>query len=162
MYGLWIVCLCGVCNFSYFFCENVTYQLWLVCGLVFFSYGCSPPQLIVCWLWGVCLLFKGAWWIDRKSTRLNSSHVSISYAVFCCDRLALCSFPTRRSSDLMYGLWIVCLCGVCNFSYFFCENVTYQLWLVCGLVFFSYGCSPPQLIVCWLWGVCLLFKGAWW
>src|SRR5699024_12806991 len=22
-------------------------------------------------------------WIDRKSTRLNSSHVSISYAVFC-------------------------------------------------------------------------------
>lgn len=57
------VCLCGVCNFSYFFCENVTYQLWLVCGLVFFSYGCSPPQLIVCWLWGVCLLFKGAWWM---------------------------------------------------------------------------------------------------
>src|SRR5699024_10934263 len=28
---------------------------------------------------------------DRKSTRLNSSHVSISY---------LLSFPTRRSSDL--------------------------------------------------------------
>src|SRR5699024_11484841 len=28
----------------------------------------------------------GNWWfnaIDRKSTRLNSSHVSISYAVFC-------------------------------------------------------------------------------
>src|SRR5699024_11333013 len=23
------------------------------------------------------------WWRDRKSTRLNSSHVSISYAVFC-------------------------------------------------------------------------------
>src|SRR5207253_3373141 len=23
------------------------------------------------------------WWIDRKSTRLNSSHVAISYAVFC-------------------------------------------------------------------------------
>src|SRR5699024_9796383 len=32
---------------------------------------------------------------DRKSTRLNSSHVSISYAV-----RALHSFPTRRSSDL--------------------------------------------------------------
>src|SRR5699024_12002566 len=26
-------------------------------------------------------LFKR--WLDRKSTRLNSSHVSISYAVFC-------------------------------------------------------------------------------
>src|SRR5207249_12297752 len=24
-----------------------------------------------------------ALWVDRKSTRLNSSHVSISYAVFC-------------------------------------------------------------------------------
>src|SRR5690606_9899485 len=24
-----------------------------------------------------------AYWIDRKSTRLNSSHVKISYAVFC-------------------------------------------------------------------------------
>src|SRR5699024_1113552 len=36
---------------------------------------------------------------DRKSTRLNSSHVSISYAVFCYLRV-LHSFPTRRSSDL--------------------------------------------------------------
>src|SRR5438128_12346558 len=25
----------------------------------------------------------GAWYADRKSTRLNSSHGSISYAVFC-------------------------------------------------------------------------------
>src|SRR5699024_12411577 len=25
----------------------------------------------------------GSWRLDRKSTRLNSSHVSISYAVFC-------------------------------------------------------------------------------
>src|SRR5689334_284631 len=37
---------------------------------------------------------------DRKSTRLNSSHSSISYAVFC-DHRALLSFPTRRSSDLV-------------------------------------------------------------
>src|SRR5699024_1309645 len=40
---------------------------------------------------------------DRKSTRLNSSHVSISYAVFCLTslhHLYLPSFPTRRSSDL--------------------------------------------------------------
>src|SRR5699024_4494496 len=27
--------------------------------------------------------------LDRKSTRLNSSHVSISYAVFCCPHLVL-------------------------------------------------------------------------
>src|SRR5438067_2310757 len=38
---------------------------------------------------------------DRKSTRLNSSHVSISYAVFCFPPPHhLHSFPTRRSSDL--------------------------------------------------------------
>src|SRR5262245_54199337 len=41
---------------------------------------------------------------DRKSTRLNSSHLGISYAVFCLKRSAatpiLHSFPTRRSSDL--------------------------------------------------------------
>src|SRR5207249_6208008 len=28
-------------------------------------------------------LFIGLFHVDRKSTRLNSSHVSISYAVFC-------------------------------------------------------------------------------
>src|SRR5690554_1643110 len=37
---------------------------------------------------------------DRKSTRLNSSHVRISYAVFCYSVRYLESFPTRRSSDL--------------------------------------------------------------
>src|SRR5207248_259335 len=39
--------------------------------------------------------------VDRKSTRLNSSHRTISYAVFCSVLVrALLSFPTRRSSDL--------------------------------------------------------------
>src|ERR1035438_9899989 len=47
--------------------------------------------------------------LDRKSTRLNSSHLGISYAVFCLektnnppnrDHRDLHSFPTRRSSDL--------------------------------------------------------------
>src|SRR5690606_10246643 len=38
---------------------------------------------------------------DRKSTRLNSSHVKISYAVFCSVPLRLLhASPTRRSSDL--------------------------------------------------------------
>src|SRR5690606_37231597 len=42
---------------------------------------------------------------DRKSTRLNSSHVKISYAVFCFSRYCrtLHSLPTRRSSDLSTG-----------------------------------------------------------
>src|SRR5690554_4257453 len=39
--------------------------------------------------------------LDRKITRLNSSHVRISYAVFCFIHFrSLHSFPTRRSSDL--------------------------------------------------------------
>src|SRR5207248_268974 len=39
--------------------------------------------------------------VDRKSTRLNSSHRTISYAVFCFTaHRHLPSFPTRRSSDL--------------------------------------------------------------
>src|SRR5437764_581161 len=39
---------------------------------------------------------------DRKSTRLNSSHRCISYAVFCfVVPRSLLSFPTRRSSDLL-------------------------------------------------------------
>src|SRR5207249_5209262 len=30
-----------------------------------------------------CIAGRGSCQVDRKSTRLNSSHVSISYAVFC-------------------------------------------------------------------------------
>src|SRR5262245_6356006 len=44
--------------------------------------------------------------LDRKSTRLNSSHLGISYAVFCfADHRDLPSFPTRRSSDLATACW---------------------------------------------------------
>src|SRR5438552_7622180 len=49
------------------------------------------------WLWGVIFFYGTCWWLtypmihfagisawlDRKSTRLNSSHQIISYAVFC-------------------------------------------------------------------------------
>src|SRR5438067_3801146 len=34
---------------------------------------------------------------DRKSTRLNSSHVSISYAVFCLKKKSLDSHPADAS-----------------------------------------------------------------
>src|SRR5699024_12702566 len=40
---------------------------------------------LICGLFGLCigeLVFKIILYLDRKSTRLNSSHVSISYAVF--------------------------------------------------------------------------------
>src|SRR5437868_11210187 len=44
------------------------------------KFGRSAPP--VNW-WSRCHSGSGPEWQDRKSTRLNSSHVSISYAVFC-------------------------------------------------------------------------------
>src|SRR5439155_5640463 len=38
--------------------------------------------------------------LDRKSTRLNSSHVAISYAVFCLKKKSLLEGP-RRGVDLV-------------------------------------------------------------
>src|SRR5438067_4349553 len=43
---------------------------------------------------------------DRKSTRLNSSHVSISYAVFCLKKKITPSTPTSVSHDR-----ILCILG---------------------------------------------------
>src|SRR5438067_81909 len=37
--------------------------------------------------------------VDRKSTRLNSSHVSISYAVFCLKKKSLTAFLSSPESD---------------------------------------------------------------
>src|SRR5438067_12601293 len=38
---------------------------------------------------------RGSWRSDRKSTRLNSSHVSISYAVFCLKKKSKQSPPVK-------------------------------------------------------------------
>src|SRR3712207_8394896 len=35
--------------------------------------------------------------VDRKSTRLNSSHANISYAVFCLKKKTIQSFISQRS-----------------------------------------------------------------
>src|SRR5699024_12048443 len=48
---------------------------------------CGNRILNTCWIrvfrCQAIIRGYGNRWIDRKSTRLNSSHVSISYAVFC-------------------------------------------------------------------------------
>src|SRR5437899_6364497 len=43
----------------------------------------------------------GQWWVglDRKSTRLNSSHLGISYAVFCLKKKTRPQPPTRYKSE---------------------------------------------------------------
>src|SRR5437868_9314836 len=42
------------------------------------------------------LVVSGWILLDRKSTRLNSSHVSISYAVFCLKKKSIQSTPYRQ------------------------------------------------------------------
>src|SRR5690348_4982846 len=45
-------------------------------------YTCDPDKTFM-WIRGRQVGGKSLLWGDRKSTRLNSSHPSISYAVFC-------------------------------------------------------------------------------
>src|SRR3712207_8997017 len=40
---------------------------------------------------------------DRKSTRLNSSHANISYAVFCLKKITLVSLSLYRYSILLHS-----------------------------------------------------------
>src|SRR2546430_201576 len=55
----------------------------------------------------VCRTLKRADISDRKSTRLNSSHSQISYAVFCLKKKKLKdSTPVRRRSILFFFLMI--------------------------------------------------------
>src|SRR5207244_6773917 len=48
--------------------------------LCLFSALLEQSQCFVQHIWSTILK---TWWLDRKSTRLNSSHQIISYAVFC-------------------------------------------------------------------------------
>src|SRR3712207_8163009 len=84
----------------------------------------SLPALAVCFLWGgvlgtvvagtleydvaralgflpklaIGLIEESAKLIDRKSTRLNSSHANISYAVFCLKEKTIALIPSRADS----------------------------------------------------------------
>src|SRR3712207_8477725 len=43
------------------------------------------------------VFYAKPWWQDRKSTRLNSSHANISYAVFCLKKKINQTLPTASS-----------------------------------------------------------------
>src|SRR5256885_2712334 len=49
----------------------------------------------------VCYALLGSMLIDRKSTRLNSSHLVISYAVFCLKKKKSNHLPPATESDLL-------------------------------------------------------------
>src|ERR1039457_7614053 len=75
-------------------------HLLFICSLFFFNDTATTEiytlslhdALPICSRWGRS---SGAgqecsaewWWTDRKSTRLNSSHLVISYAVFCLKKI---------------------------------------------------------------------------
>src|SRR5437870_6526605 len=54
-----------------------------------------------CFLSVTCTNSRNSTDRDRKSTRLNSSHVAISYAVFCLKKKKNCTyFPSVQPQDL--------------------------------------------------------------
>src|SRR3712207_8376323 len=57
------------------------------------------------WL-GTCSSFsRPGWWEDRKSTRLNSSHANISYAVFCLKKKnKITGGPVHTAAHCLYVL----------------------------------------------------------
>src|SRR5256886_9178938 len=50
-----------------------------------------------------CLLFAFSGSVDRKSTRLNSSHSQISYAVFCLKKKTRYEKSTHHHKDIVVG-----------------------------------------------------------
>src|SRR6266511_5139787 len=84
--AIWMfgACLRGSCYVDFFFTDPATteiYTLSLHDALPIFDWCVSSTnaqrrQMASAIQTAICLL-------DRKSTRLNSSHVKISYAVFC-------------------------------------------------------------------------------
>src|SRR5256885_1545198 len=65
---------------------------------------------------------------DRKSTRLNSSHLVISYAVFCLKKKKVYIVKSRDSGERQpaVSLWIAALIPI---SLSCCASVASTLWL---------------------------------
>src|SRR3989475_2524196 len=55
----------------------------------------------------------GTEWLDRKSTRLNSSHSQISYAVFCLKKKKNKSAPPSRCTHTYRGRLARGVCSAC-------------------------------------------------
>src|SRR2546430_11449598 len=79
------------CFFFFFFNDTATTEIYTLSlhDALPICYGANPlllsnnPPLASPWLMGYSAGAERGAEIDRKSTRLNSSHSQISYAVFC-------------------------------------------------------------------------------
>src|SRR6266700_3560865 len=67
---------------SFFFNDTATTEIYTL-SLHDALPICNPPFPRPAPHASISNLFEREWFRDRKSTRLNSSHVKISYAVFC-------------------------------------------------------------------------------
>src|SRR5436190_17204335 len=52
--------------------------------------------------WAIAVIRIGSFLLDRKSTRLNSSHTVISYAVFCLKKKKIDTNPTLHVAEHDY------------------------------------------------------------
>src|SRR3712207_8684402 len=57
--------------------------------------GCTPAQEAA-----MSAFWRGGFHLDRKSTRLNSSHANISYAVFCLKKKKNDTYISPTKSQL--------------------------------------------------------------
>src|SRR5258708_35304769 len=85
------------CSLFFFFNDTATTEIYTlslhdalpilvrlsVCGTMEMVMPCAPRLIATCPCTGGACGACGAGCSDRKSTRLNSSHQIISYAVFC-------------------------------------------------------------------------------
>src|SRR2546430_12775383 len=80
----------------------------------------GPLRHTLQWIDGVPRAGRQALLVDRKSTRLNSSHSQISYAVFCLKKKKkkpdIGSQQTKRSSDAITRACIAVLTYVSHTS----------------------------------------------
>src|SRR6266496_73068 len=72
--------------------------------------------------------------VDRKSTRLNSSHVEISYAVFCLKK--------KIKGDNSLGLFCCPFTFCKGFHYYFGSTLSAMLFFIC--FFFLMTRRPPR------------------
>src|SRR6266704_2055154 len=82
---------------------------------------------------------SGSTTADRKSTRLNSSHVSISYAVFCLKKKNIKTYMTflkkkKKTKTKQYESILYCIV----YYYFYIFSFFYLIPFFCSFFFFFF------------------------
>src|SRR5256885_12187235 len=84
---------------STLFPYTTLFRSWLLAGAILNTLGANPAEALLRSTGDWTLRFLCVVLADRKSTRLNSSHLVISYAVFCLK---------KKKKETCTGLSIPC------------------------------------------------------